>query len=193
MPSAGLWLTLGIVGTLAAVSASSRLGSRAPGLDAEHQALYDRVRDDPPRAWRQGAGVRWDPRSLSVDFRRQISPLTRVTGPRNDVMLWKDEAQAERVLQLLLDNQILEYALRRRGTGDNVYRLVQRGTRNEHPWYALSRWESSDYTDMQAARVLSDIMGWDVAAHYADPDVDPAFWDGEIEAVIVKRYGPPEA
>jgi hypothetical protein len=67
------------------------------------------------------------------------------------------------------------------------------GSRSEHPWYALSRWESSDYTDKEAARVLSGIMGWDVEAHYADPDVDPVIWDGQIEDVILKRYGHPEA
>lgn len=67
------------------------------------------------------------------------------------------------------------------------------GSRSEHPWYALSRWESSDYTDMDAARTLSGIVGFDVAAHYADPEVDPVFWDGEIEDRILKRYGHPEA
>lgn len=67
------------------------------------------------------------------------------------------------------------------------------GSRSEHPYYALSRWESSDYTDMDAARTLSGIVGFDVAARYADPEVDPVFWDGEIEDRIVKRYGYPEA
>jgi hypothetical protein len=66
------------------------------------------------------------------------------------------------------------------------------GSGNEHPWYAFARWQSSDHTDKEAARTLSQIMGWDVASRYAESYTDPSFWDGEIEETILNRYGPPE-
>jgi hypothetical protein len=56
-------------------------------------------------------------------------------------------------------------------------------------WMAFSRWQSSDHTDYAAAAMLSRIVGWDVAAHYAEPDTDPWFWDGEIERAVEDRYG----
>jgi hypothetical protein len=56
-------------------------------------------------------------------------------------------------------------------------------------WMAFSRWQSSDHTDYAAAAMLSRIVGWDVAAHYAEPDVDPWFWDDEIEQAVEDRYG----
>ena len=46
---------------------------------------------------------------------------------------------------------------------------------------AFSRWQSSDYTDTDAAAILSDIVGWDVVEHYAHPLTDTVFWDGELE------------
>ncbi len=61
----------------------------------------------------------------------------------------------------------------------------------EHPWFAFSRWDASDHTDLDAARVLSAIVGWDVAAKYREPLTDAVFWDGEIEAIILDRYGAP--
>lgn len=54
---------------------------------------------------------------------------------------------------------------------------------------AFSRWQGSDYTDTQAASILSSIMGWDVAAFYADSLTDTAFWDGEIESAISSQVG----
>jgi hypothetical protein len=56
-------------------------------------------------------------------------------------------------------------------------------------WMAFSRWQSSDHTDDAAAAILSRIVGWDVAAHYAEPNTDPWFWDGEIEQAVEDRYG----
>ena len=49
---------------------------------------------------------------------------------------------------------------------------------------AFSRWQGSDYTDTQAAEILSRVVGFDVAAFYADPLTDRAFWDDEIESRI---------
>ena len=59
-------------------------------------------------------------------------------------------------------------------------------------WEAFSRWQSSDHTDLDAARVLSRLVGWNVAERYAEPYIDPWFWDGEIEGVIERDYGIPE-
>jgi len=70
--------------------------------------------------------------------------------------------------------------------------IKKRGSSNEHPWWAFSRWQSSDYTDKAAARTLSAIMGWDVAKRYAEPMTDPAVWDDEIEGRILARYGHPQ-
>ena len=70
--------------------------------------------------------------------------------------------------------------------------IKKRGSSNEHPWWAFSRWQSSDYTDKAAARTLSRIMGWDVAELYAEPMTDPAVWDDEIEERILARYGHPQ-
>jgi hypothetical protein len=50
---------------------------------------------------------------------------------------------------------------------------------------AFSRWQSSDYTDTEAAAILSDIVGWDVAERYADPLTDTVFWDGELEEAVL--------
>jgi hypothetical protein len=62
----------------------------------------------------------------------------------------------------------------------------------EHPWWYFSRWESSDYTDREAAKEVSRAVGFDVAAKFANPDVDQAFWSGEIEEIILNEYGNPE-
>lgn len=71
--------------------------------------------------------------------------------------------------------------------------IKKRGSykRAEHPWWAFSRWQSSDYTDKAAARTLSRIVGWDVAERYAEPYTDHAMWDDEIEQLILSRYGSP--
>ena len=53
-----------------------------------------------------------------------------------------------------------------------------------HAYAAFSRWQSSDYTDTEAATILSGIVGWDVAEHYAHPLTDTVFWDGEIEYAV---------
>jgi hypothetical protein len=50
---------------------------------------------------------------------------------------------------------------------------------------AFSRWQSSDYTDTDAAAILSDIVGWNVAEHYAHPLTDTVFWDGELEFAVL--------
>jgi len=49
---------------------------------------------------------------------------------------------------------------------------------------AFSLWQGSDYTDTQAAAILSRVVGFDVAVLYADPLTDRVFWDGEIESRI---------
>ena len=62
-----------------------------------------------------------------------------------------------------------------------------------HPWFTFSDWQSSDHTDKAAARVLSGIVGFDVAKRYAEPGVDPWFLDDEMEGAILRRYGRPPA
>lgn len=62
-----------------------------------------------------------------------------------------------------------------------------------HPWFTFSDWQSSDHTDKAAARVLSGIVGFDVARRYAELGVDPWFWDDEIEGHILHAYGMPPA
>jgi hypothetical protein len=62
-----------------------------------------------------------------------------------------------------------------------------------HPWFTFSDWQSSDHSDKAAARALSGIVGFDVAKRYAEPGVDPWFWDDEIEGLILHTYGRPPA
>ena len=65
------------------------------------------------------------------------------------------------------------------------------GSRSEHPWYAFSRWQSSDYTDRAAARTLSGVMGYDVPSRYTEAYADALALDEAIEGAIVARYGHP--
>lgn len=65
------------------------------------------------------------------------------------------------------------------------------GSRSEHPWYAFSRWQSSDYTDRAAARTLSGVMGYDVPSRYTEAYADALALDEAIEDAIVARYGHP--
>jgi hypothetical protein len=62
----------------------------------------------------------------------------------------------------------------------------------EHPYWSFSRWEMSDYTDPEAAEVLTRIMGFDVAAKYTNWHTDKEFWNAEIEHIILSNYGNPE-
>jgi len=65
------------------------------------------------------------------------------------------------------------------------------GSRSEHPWYAFSRWQSSDYTDRAAARTLSGVMGYDVPSRYTEAYADTLALDEAIEDAIIARYGYP--
>ncbi len=81
---------------------------------------------------------------------------------------------------------------RRNGSASESFMRPGRSIRTaHHPWYWFSQWQSSDYADLASARALSKIVGFDVAARYAEPLVDRDFWDEEIEGAILHRYGVP--
>jgi hypothetical protein len=64
-------------------------------------------------------------------------------------------------------------------------------TPNEHPWWAFSRWQASDYTDLAAEALLVAAVGQELIDSARAGDLD--FWSGEVETAILDQYGSPRA